>query len=53
MLCQTPACMQAANAMRQKALSSFQTAARNYEPHISRPEERELFQKLDRLVRAV
>jgi methyl-accepting chemotaxis protein len=43
--CQNPACTDKYSAARQKAISSYQVAAKAYEPFISYPGERELYQK--------
>jgi methyl-accepting chemotaxis protein len=45
LLCQSPACMADHGARRQKALASYQSAIRLYEPTISYPGERELYLK--------
>ena len=45
MLCQTPACTAEHAARRQKALADYQSGVRLYEPGISYPGERELYQK--------
>ncbi|MGA2086332.1 MAG: methyl-accepting chemotaxis protein [Terracidiphilus sp.] len=45
MLCQTPACASEHNAARQKALADYQSSVKLYEPGISYPGERELYQK--------
>ena len=45
MLCQTPECMSTENATRQKEIGSLLEAKNRYEPTISYPGERELFDK--------
>jgi methyl-accepting chemotaxis protein len=45
LLCQTPACSDSHNAQRQKAISEYQAGIKLYEPRISYPGERELYQK--------
>jgi len=45
LLCQTPACSSAHNTNRQKALADYQANVKAYEPRISYPGERELYQK--------
>ncbi len=45
LLCQTPECTTEHTAERQKALTDYETAVKIYEPFISYPEERELYQK--------
>jgi methyl-accepting chemotaxis protein len=45
LLCQTPACSADHSAKRQKALDGYQAAVKQYEPTISYPNERELYQK--------
>jgi methyl-accepting chemotaxis protein len=45
LLCQTPACLTDHNDKRQKALTSYQEVVKIYEPTISYPGERELYQK--------
>jgi methyl-accepting chemotaxis protein len=47
LLCQTPACTSDHTAKRQKGLESFQTNLKIYEPMVSYPGERELYQKLN------
>jgi methyl-accepting chemotaxis protein len=45
LLCQTPACTAMHSANRQKALADYQAGIKAYEPKISYPGERELYQK--------
>jgi methyl-accepting chemotaxis protein len=45
MLCQTPACSTAHSEARQKTLSAYKVALKAYEPFISYPGERELYEK--------
>jgi methyl-accepting chemotaxis protein len=45
LLCQTAACSTDHNAKRQKAFASYQAAVKIYEPNVSYPGERELYQK--------
>ncbi len=45
LLCQTPACAADHNAKRQKAINAYETALKVYEPTVSYPGERELYQK--------
>jgi methyl-accepting chemotaxis protein len=45
LLCLTATCSASHNATRQKALNGYQTALKQYEPAISYPGERELYQK--------
>jgi methyl-accepting chemotaxis protein len=45
LLCQTPQCSTDHNAARQNALSAYRAGIKVYEPRISYPGERELFQK--------
>jgi methyl-accepting chemotaxis protein len=45
MLCQTPACSTAHSEARQKTLSAYKAALKAYEPFISSPGERELYEK--------
>jgi methyl-accepting chemotaxis protein len=45
LLCQTPECTTAHSAKRQKALDDYQTSLKAYEPMISYPGEREIYQK--------
>jgi methyl-accepting chemotaxis protein len=45
LLCQTVACSASHNAARQKALADYQAAVKIYEPSVSYPGERELFEK--------
>jgi methyl-accepting chemotaxis protein len=45
LLCQTPACSSDHNAKRQKAFADYQAGIKAYEPRISYPGERELYQK--------
>jgi methyl-accepting chemotaxis protein len=45
LLCQTTACSASHNASRQKALADYQAAVKIYEPTVSYPGERELYQK--------
>lgn len=45
LLCTAPACSARQNEMHQKALADYQTALKAYEPLISYPGERELYQK--------
>jgi len=45
LLCQTPACTADHTAKRQQAINAFQAAVKQYEPYISYPGERELYQK--------
>ena len=45
LLCQTAACSSDHNAKRQKAFASYQAAVKTYEPNVSYPGERELYQK--------
>ena len=45
MLCQTPACMADNLAKREKAFAQYQASVKVYEPTISYPGERELFEK--------
>ncbi len=47
MLCHTSECSAKYSAMRQKALSDYQTEIKAYEPTISYPGERELYEKLN------
>ena len=46
MLCQTPACTASQVARHQQGIAQFQAAARAYEPMLSYPMERELYQQL-------
>jgi methyl-accepting chemotaxis protein len=46
LMCATPACVAAESPLRQKAIDAFYAAARAYEPLISHPEERDLYQKM-------
>jgi methyl-accepting chemotaxis protein len=46
LICQTPACLASHKQERQKALDDYQSALKVYEPMVSYPGERELFQKL-------
>ena len=46
LLCTTPACQSVEGTKRQQAIDAFQSAARAYEPLISQPGERELYQKV-------
>jgi methyl-accepting chemotaxis protein len=46
LMCETSACVAAESPLRQKAIDSFYAAAKAYEPLISHPEERELYQKM-------
>ncbi len=45
LLCQVPECLANGNAMREKGISGFQAATRDYEPFDNDPEERVLTQK--------
>ena len=45
LLCQTAACTSTHNAKRQKAISDYKAEVKSYEPKISYPGERELYQK--------
>jgi methyl-accepting chemotaxis protein len=45
LLCQTPACSSDHGAKRQKAIETYKNSAKAYEPMISYPGERELYQK--------
>ena len=45
LLCQTPECTAQHNADRQKAFAGYQAGIKAYEPRISYPGERELYQK--------
>ena len=45
LLCQTAACASAHNAKRQKAISDYKEEIKAYEPRISYPGERDLYQK--------
>jgi methyl-accepting chemotaxis protein len=45
LLCQKPACTAHGIDLRQKALADYQTGLQGYEPLISTPKERELYQK--------
>jgi methyl-accepting chemotaxis protein len=45
LLCTTPACAAETNAKRQKAVTDYQASVKLYEPMISYPGERDLFQK--------
>jgi methyl-accepting chemotaxis protein len=45
LLCATPDCRASYRDMRVKALADYQTAVKAYEPYISYPGERELYQK--------
>jgi len=45
LLCTEPACSAHQNEMHQKALADYQTALKAYEPFISYPGERELYEK--------
>ncbi len=45
MLCSTPDCITSHQALRQNSISKYQAALKVYEPFISYPGERELFQK--------
>src|ERR1017187_605880 len=45
MLCQTPKCTAEHKIERQKALDDYETNRKAYEPYISYPGERELYQK--------
>lgn len=49
LLCQTPACVTEHIEKRQEALNSYRAALHLYEPEITYPGERELFQKFTRL----
>jgi methyl-accepting chemotaxis protein len=46
LLCQTPDCSSAHNAVRQKAIADFEAGVKDYQPMISYPGERELYQKV-------
>ena len=46
LMCQTPACSARSNAGRQKGISEYRVAIKEYEPLISRQQERELLQKI-------
>ncbi len=46
LLCLTPKCLADEAPKRQKAVDGFHAAAKDYEPLISRPGERELFQRV-------
>ena len=46
LLCATPECQAAEGPKRQAALDVFRAAAKDYEPRISHPGERELYQKI-------
>jgi len=45
LLCQTPACSTAHGESRQKGVDTYQTTVKVYEPMVSYPGERELYQK--------
>ena len=45
LLCQTPTCTSKYNAARQQAIADYQANIKAYEPRISYPGERELYQK--------
>jgi methyl-accepting chemotaxis protein len=45
LLCQTAACTSSHNERRQKAISDYKAEIKSYEPRISYPGERELYQK--------
>jgi methyl-accepting chemotaxis protein len=45
MLCQTPACTSTHSANRQKSIDAYQKSIKAYEPRISYPSEREIYQK--------
>jgi methyl-accepting chemotaxis protein len=45
LLCMTPACLSEEGVKRQQAIDNFHAAAKTYEPLISYPGERELYQK--------
>jgi methyl-accepting chemotaxis protein len=45
LMCSTPACSARYRESRQQALADYQTATKAYEPYISYPGERELYQK--------
>jgi methyl-accepting chemotaxis protein len=45
LLCMTPACASDNNAKRAKAIENYQAAVKKYEPMVSYPGERELYQK--------
>jgi methyl-accepting chemotaxis protein len=45
LLCQNPACTEKYSAQRQKAITAYQAAVKAYEPLVSYPGERELYEK--------
>jgi methyl-accepting chemotaxis protein len=45
LLCQNPACTEKYSAQRQKAVTAYQAAVKAYEPLVSYPGERELYEK--------
>jgi len=47
LLCQSPECISTHVAQREKALSDYQTAIKAYEPLVSYPAEKDLYQKLN------
>jgi methyl-accepting chemotaxis protein len=46
LLCTTPACSARYSSVRQKAIEDYQAAVKAYEPYVSYPGERELYEKL-------
>jgi methyl-accepting chemotaxis protein len=46
LLCPTPECVTEHNAKRRQAFDDYKTSVKDYEPRISYPGERELFQKI-------
>jgi methyl-accepting chemotaxis protein len=46
LLCSTPVCLKDESVKRQQAIDDFHAATKSYEPLISLPEERELYQKV-------
>jgi methyl-accepting chemotaxis protein len=46
LLCQTPACLAASKEKRSKGIADYQQAMKAYEPFISLPNERDLYEKI-------
>jgi methyl-accepting chemotaxis protein len=46
LLCQTPSCSAQQSSLRQKAINDYETALKLYEPTISYPGEREVYQRV-------
>jgi len=46
LLCQTPACLAASKEKRSKGIADYQQAMKAYEPFISLPSERDLYEKI-------